>query len=187
MSGNRFTKQKTVDRRLKGQASMIDVLLLVTFISILLVYSFYTSSSFTLSSKVEETAYAEASAFTLLNYKNSSYGAFNNSANLTFGNALTMYLCNSPLIAETDINSTGKYAMDRIAGERYSYIVYGFTNLTDNTIKGFGLWNTQPDVCSDSITVYSFDLRLTCKTTEYSKVIFGVWPKTKTLPRKNQC
>lgn len=187
MSGNKGINPDLEKKVLKGQASMIDVLLLGTFISILLIYSFYTTSSFALSSKVEETAYSEAAAFTLVNYKNSSYGAFNNSANITFGEAINLYLCKSPLIAEGDLNSTGRYAMDKIAGDRYSYIVYGFANLTDGTARSFTIWNTQPDVCSESITVYSFDLKLVCKTTEYSKIIFGLWPKSKTLPRKDQC
>ncbi len=170
---------------LKAQASMIDVLLLGTFISILLVYSFYTSSTFTLSSKVKETAYAEAAAFTLVNYRNSSYGSFNNSANFTFGETLNLYFCGS-LINEQDVNRTGRYVMNKIA-DQYSYIVYGFANLTDSTAKSLVIWNTQPDVCAESITVYTFDLKLTCNTTDYSKLIIGLWPKWKTLPRKNQC
>ena len=173
-------------KEVQGQASMIDVLLLGTFISILLVYSFYTTSSFNLSSKVGETAYTEATAFTLLNYRNSTYGTFNNSANLTFGEAVNLYFCKS-LITEQDLNNTGKYVMDKIAGDKYNYIAYGFVNSTDGTPKSFVIWNTQPDVCADSITVYSFDLKLICNTTEYSKLIFGLWPKWKTLPRKNQC
>ena len=179
-------KKKFWGKSLKAQAALVDIVLLGTFISILLVYSFYSSNFSSNYKNTEEASYAESMMFSLMEYRNSTYGAFNNSGNMSFSEALGVYFCRAGL-DETDLNGTVKYLLDRTASPLYNYIFYSSAVGQSGPQKQVWVWNSQSDVCASSITLTTFNLSLVCSTTDYFKPELGIWPKSKIIPPKSAC
>ena len=122
MSGSEFSGFFRI-KGLKGQASLIDVVLLGMFISIVLVYTIYQSTFSQGQKNIQENSYAQSMFFSLMEYRNSTYGGFNNTGNMSFGEALDFYLCGKG-ISESDLNATAKYILDRSSSPLYNYIFY---------------------------------------------------------------
>lgn len=183
MSGNKGFISSIFRKGLKGQAALIDVVLLGMFISILLVFSLYTSTISNHSDRLE-VSYAESMMFSLMNYRNGSYGTFNNTGNMDFAEALQVYFC-GPDIQEADLNGTARHLLDRMA-PLYNYIFFASASAQDGK-KQLWVWNSQPDVCASSITLTRFNLSLVCGTSDYFKPQLGIWPKWRDIPPKSSC
>ena len=183
-----FTKktQDTVQKTLCGQASMIDLLILGLFISILLVVGMYSPTFFSAQTNREEANYAESMMLSFMNYRNSTYGSFNNTGNMSIAEAINLYMCKS-LISEADINITSKYLLDSLVKPSYNYIFFTSANMTGGPYKSLWVWNSQSDVCTSSITLSSFNLTLACPTDDSVRPLIGIWPKWKVLPPKSGC
>src|SRR3989338_7972851 len=81
----------------KGQASMIDILMLGLAISVLMVSTIYFGDAERRAQAGrEDSAYAQSMMNALMKYNAGEYGAYDNSAGLTFSEALSKYLCYGP-------------------------------------------------------------------------------------------
>ena len=169
-------------RYAKAQASLIDILLLGFFISIALVLGMYTGEQHIQAEITkEESRYAQSMLLAAMNYRNSTYGSYNNVYNLSLAEALDLYYCRGQ-VTEDDLNTTLKHLLDKLIKPGYNYIFY--SRISTPVHKSIKVWKGQPDVEAGYIPIKTFDLKLSCDVGDYYPPMLGIWPEWKKLPRK---
>lgn len=168
-----------------GQASLIDILLLGLFISIVLVLSMYFGNEhvkFQVSR--EDSSYASAMLQGAMSYKNSTYGSYQNDMNLSVAELINLFFCTNK-ISEQDMNETLGEILNSTVRPGYNYILY--TSGITSGQRTVWVWNRQPDVCASYILVKEFNLVPSCYVIGYQAPILGIWPSWKEIPRKSAC
>ncbi len=179
----------------KGQATMIDLLMLGLMISILLVSTIYFGSEAGRAQTArEDSVYAQSMMNALMNYNSTTYGAtpptYDNSANLPFAEALNLYFCKGGSLG-TALPETAQIFLDKTIKPGYDYIF-----VAQCGGKTIYVWNKQSDVCADYITLSVFDFKLSCdinlkckgedkdgnEITIYQQPKIGIWPDWKEIP-----
>jgi hypothetical protein len=170
----------------KGQASLIDILMLGMFISVLLVMSVYFGNEhIRFQVAREDSSYASAMLQSAMSYRNSTYGSYQNTMNLSLAEAINLMLCTNK-ISEQDINSTLRKVLNMTVRPDYNYILYSY-GVGPVSPRMIWVWNNQPDVCARYILVKEFSLEPSCVVTDYQPPILGIWPSWKEIPRLDAC
>ncbi|MBI4015597.1 MAG: hypothetical protein HY362_02680 [Candidatus Aenigmarchaeota archaeon] len=189
----------------KGQASMIDILILTLIVSALFVFVYVLpNAADTALESRGEAAYNRAVLSSLLNWTNATYGpyynAFNNKAGVSFGQAADLYFCCNKGDAcfgklgpkEKDVEERLEVSaadfLNKTARNEFYYIL--FTDFTNPAGKQRQLiaYNNQSDVCSSSLIVTSFNLNLTCSTSDKPLAFqYAQWRIGKDVKRAADC
>lgn len=166
----------------RGQASLMDILLLGFSISLVGVFSL-TSGNSRLSSHImqEESAYTDSMLKALMAYTNETYGDYQNPGNLTLAQALDLWYCGpGDSSLEDGLNRTIRYLLDRLAKPGYNYIFY--TGISSSGPRQLLVYNRQPSVEMDRMALRSFSLAPTCGCQEFFPPTLGIWPGWRNLP-----
>ena len=170
----------------KGQATLIDILLLGMFISAILVLSLYFGNEHVKFQVArEDSSYAAAMLQSLMDYRNTTYGSFSNDMNLSVAEAINLFLCTNK-ISERDINETLGSVLNSTVRPGYNYIFYAYGSRSGSSRVAW-VWNRQADVCASYILVKEFSLEPSCRLDDYQAPILGIWPSWKNIPRKAAC
>lgn len=170
----------------KGQASLLDVLLIGLFISILLVVnSYFGNAPYQAEVSREEVLYSDTALASMMNYVNKTYDSYDNKFNLTIAEMFDLYYCgkDNVRIYESQLNKTVMWFLDKIIPENYNYI---FWTKDPESKRGIHVWRGQPDVCAEYIAVKSFNYKITCREERVPITLF-IWPSWKEIPRKGEC
>ncbi len=163
---------------------MIDLLMLGLMISILLVSTIYFGSEAGRAQTArEDSVYAQSMLNALMNYNASQYGKdniYDNSADLPFAEALSLYFCNGGATLSKALNETAGSFLNKTIKPGYDYIFIA-QKLPRAAVYQ---WNKQYDVCADYITLAVFDLKLSCGefSSDDKKPTIGIWPDWKEIP-----
>jgi hypothetical protein len=169
----------------KGQASMMDILLLGLFVSILIILSVYFGNEhIRFQVAREDSSYVSSMLQSTMSYTNSTYGSYQNNLNLSVAEAINLFLCTNK-ISEQGMNETLGRVLNSTVRPGYNYIFY--TSGVTSTQRMAWVWNSQPDVCARYILVKEFDLVPSCNVAGYQPPILGIWPSWKPIPRKSAC
>ncbi len=172
--------------RKKAQASLIDILMLAMFISAILVLSMYFGNEHVKSQIArEDSSYAAAMLQSAMDYRNSTYGSYQNDLNLTVAEAINLFFCTNK-INEQDINETRRGVLNSTVRPGYNYIFYTY-GISSGSGKIAWVWNNQADVCARYILVKEFTLEPSCKVNSYQPPLLGMWPSWKSIPEKSAC
>ena len=156
------------------------------FISVLLVLSVYMGNEhIRFQIAREDSAYASAMLQSAMSYRNSTYGSYRNTMNLSLAEAINLMLCTNK-ISEQDINETLREVLDRTVRPGHNYILYSY-GVVSGSPRMIWVWNSQPDVCARYILVKEFGLEPSCQVNDYQPPILGVWPSWKSIPRRSAC
>jgi hypothetical protein len=160
----------------KGTASLLDVLFLGLFISLLLVVSTYFGNDMYRAEVVrEEVLYTDSVLVSLVNYRNSSFGDFVGVSNLSVGEAIDMFYCDDGM-SQYNLNKTIGWFLETSVKDNYDYIFW----MSDDDGIGIHLWRGQATVCASHITVKSFDHKLSCG--DSVPIMINIWPEWKEIP-----
>jgi hypothetical protein len=172
--------------RAKGQASLLDILVLGLFISIVVVMGLYIGNTAAQSQITrEEAGYSLTQINTLMKYVPQNFGAVPNTNSWTMADAINQYFCNNA-IGQTDLQTTIGDALNKTVRPGYNYIFYTYA-ATDMGTQYLWTWNKQSDVCAEYIPVVAFNMTVACPYTQYQKPLLGIWPEWKKLPPKANC
>lgn len=161
----------------KAQVSFIDVLLLGLFISLVLILGFTVGRNYMTSFVTkEESTYAKSMLVSLMNYRNTTYGDYNNTAGLTTAEAINLYFCTGK-IGSRDLNESIKALLDDLVKPNYNYIFY-----TYGQSRQVWVWKGQKELCASYIPLRTFNLKLTCDIIDYKPPMLGIWPEWKDIP-----
>jgi len=181
---------------MRGQASMIDILLLGLFISIVLVGSsvFIGKEELRAQKGREEAVFAQAQFITALGYRGDGW------SNMTAAEALNLKFCDRTIKTVEGVSCS---ANDQFYGEMqamlnrtgrtdYSYIFYAEAKNASESADGYVLsvrnltvCNRQPTVCAKHIpAIATSTMLILCPTGETIRVFYlhGIWPGWQTLP-----
>ncbi len=186
---------------MKGQASMIDVLILGIFISILVVSTIYVGEQQNRAQAArEETFYSKSMMTALFNYNNETYGRHSNGENnFTFSEALAQLLCRYGNYRNLEddgekidgLNLTAEEFLNTTVRPSFNYIL-----LAQCGPKAIYVWNNQSNVCAERINKVAFDFKLPCDINQacrgkdkdgneiivYQQPFIGIWPEWQNLP-----
>jgi len=175
-----------LENKSKGQASMVDIIMLGLLISVLLVSSiFFSTAQNRAQTSREDSSYAQSMLNALMNYNISVYGTsttYQNSAWLSFSQALNLYFCNGGTPLANSLNETAGDFLNRTIKPGYDYIFIA----QKSGKRAIYQWNKQYDVCMDYITLSVFDLKLSCGSFDRGSgewpPTLGIWPDWKDVP-----
>ncbi len=190
----------------KGQASMIDLLILAVIVSALFVFVYVLpNAADTTLEKRGNAAYNRALLSSLLNFTNATYGppnnVFENKAGMSFANAADPYFCckDAACFSELMTGLTEKKMKEQLevsaadflnktARTEFYYILFSdFTN-PEGKRRQLLAFNNQSDVCSSSLIVTSFNLNVTCSTPDKPLAFqYAQWRVGKEVLRKADC
>ena len=160
----------------RGQASLIDVLILGFSISIALILGIYMGEGHIQAEITkEEAGYTQSMLLAAMNYKADAYGSYSNVYGITLAEAIDLFAC-TDMISETDLEAGLKYIFDKTVKPDYSYIFYFVSGS-----KVLHVYNKQEEVCARYIPIKTFDLKLSCEG-NYTLPTLGIWPDWKDLP-----
>ncbi|MFQ5647626.1 MAG: hypothetical protein ACE5FW_00130 [Candidatus Aenigmatarchaeota archaeon] len=163
--------------RRKGQASLIDVLLLGFFISIALVLGIFIGEGHVQAEVTrEESGYAQSMLLAAMNYRAPQYGGYSNAHNLSLAEAIDLHACRG-IPPKPDLRSALGTFFNKTVKPGYSYIFYFRAGN-----KTLHVWNRQENVSAGYLPLKTFDLIPTCPTNEYTPPTLGIWPGWKELP-----
>ena len=178
----------------KGQASMIDVLLLGLFISIVLIGGtlFVGGEQLRAQQGRSDSIYAQTQLITLLNYRNDSWN------NATAAAMIADAVCRNITIKETpncdyDYNDDNFYwtlqnVLNLTDRTDYNYIFYVLSNVIDSSgaPRNFTICNKQLTVCPKNIQPATTRHNITACGIENGTVDYalGIWPAWQELPEK---
>lgn len=176
--------------RSKGQASLIDILILATAISIFLIYGTFLTSNLQISMFQQsfESIYSQGVVVNVLNFYTDYNGADGKQIrNISFNDLVGLYYCG----AITDKNAIESKLSDIVRNEvpqKYSFIYY-ITNTPDpNTDTPYNItaWNKQPSVCGKAIALASYMNAFACPDGNTIVVthVFGMWPEWVSYPER---
>jgi hypothetical protein len=172
---------------MKGQASMIDILLLGLFISIVLVGGSVFIGTEELRAQVgrEEAVYAQAQLVSAMNYR------INDAvwSNRTVSEMLAAKFCDNTIITVSEDSCAlddpfyvqMQTMLNRTGRTNYNYIFYAetSTNLT------FTACNHQPTVCAKHLpAIATTEMTVVCPDGQQLGVKYmnGIWPDSMVLP-----
>lgn len=174
---------------MKGQASMIDILLLALFISIVLIGSsvFIGKEELRAQRGREEAVFAQTQLVTTLNYRLDSWD------NRTAAEMINTKFCERSM---TTVNSTSCSLSDqfylemqkmtnRTGRTSYNYIFFAEAINSTKTIGNFTVCNHQPTVCAKHIpAIATTEMVIPCPSGEYVQIFYmhGIWPDWLELP-----
>jgi hypothetical protein len=171
----------------KAQAGMIDTLVLTLSISVIMVSSIsFGGSHIQQSVTREEGSYSAAMMLSLLNYRNSSYGSYNNTHNLSIADAIGAYYCEDNVIYRHELEEVIGWFLNMSVKPGYLYIFYSGGSRGGND-KYLWQWNGQKDVCGKYMSIKVSDLKLHCHMDNYTAPMIGIWPQWKKLPPMGAC
>ncbi len=184
-----LVKSVMLPMKLKGQASMIDVLLLGLFISIVLIGGTFFVGGEQLRAQQgrSDSIYAQTQLITLLNYRNASWN--NATAAAMIDDAVCNLLINETPECSYDYNNENFYwtlqnTLNLTKRADYNYIFYVITNVVGQQ-NNFTICNKQLSVCPKNIqparTQHSANCSGTIVTVDYA---LGIWPAWQELPEK---
>jgi hypothetical protein len=160
----------------KGSASLLDVLFLGLFISLLLVVGSYFGNDMYRAEVVrEEVLYTDSVLISLMNYRNDSIGDFDKITNLSIAEAIDMFYCEGD-VSQYNLNKTIDWFLEISVKKNYNYIFW----MSNDDGRGVHLWRGQATVCASHITVKSFDHKLSCD--DSVPVMINIWPEWKEIP-----
>lgn len=175
--------------RLKGQASMIDILLLALFISIVLIGGsvFIGKEELRAQRGREEAAFAQAQLVTAMNYRLDSWD------NRTAAEMINTKFCERSIktVGPTDCSLNDPFylemqkMMNRTGRTSYNYIFYAEAANSSQTIGNFTVCNHQPTVCAKHIpSIATTTMVVPCPSGEYIQILYmnGMWPNWQELP-----
>jgi hypothetical protein len=182
---------------MRGQASMIDILLLGLFISIVLVGGsvFIGQEELRAQKGREEAVYAQAQLISAMNYRIND-AVWNNR---TAAEMINGRLCNRSIrtVGATSCSLDDPFyvAMQKMANRtgrtNYNYIFYAdaMYNDTDKSeivhLGNFTVCNLQPTVCGKHLpAIATVTVPYVCPDGTYVEVLYmnGLWPDWQTLP-----
>jgi len=174
---------------MKGQASMIDILLLGLFISIVLVGGsvFIGTEELRAQYGREEAVYAQAQLISALNYRSADWG------NRTAAEAVNMGFCSRNLTTVSNVSCSlndpfylnMQKMLNRTGRTDYNYIFYAEAHDQNGTIGTFTVCNRQPTVCAKHIpAIGTVTMNVPCPDSNYVAVTYmnGIWPSWQALP-----
>jgi len=170
----------------KGAASLVDILLLGLFISILLVVSIYFGGdSYQMEVSREEVLYSDTTLMSLMGYRNESFWGYDKIPNATVGDLFEIYYCgdDGSRIYQNQLNETVKWFLDLAVPVNYKYV---FWSKDTESERGIHVWRGQKDVCASHITVKSFDYKVSCRE-DMIPVTMYIWPGWKEIKTKEEC
>jgi hypothetical protein len=178
--------QSTDNRRLsmlKGQASMIDILLLAVFITIVLVGSsaFAGSEQQRAEQAREEAGYAQAQLITTLEYQDPAWN------NQTTAQRLNYMFCTNGLPSPPSscapvapVQLTLQNILNKTARSGYNYIFYA-----ESVPLNFTICDRQISVCSKNLPSIAHTQHEVVCPDGYGKLVdyyVGIWPAWQDLP-----
>lgn len=172
------------ERNRKGQASLIDILVLGMFISLTLILSNYIGEEQVKTEIVrEEAIYIQSALQSALNYKSDSYGEYQNTADFRVREAMDIVFCNETTSnyqkLYKGVNETIKDYLNKSIKTGYNYIFFASTDE-----KQLYVYNSQSTVCIDYVPVATLDMELSCGKNWLNDQlpILGMWPSWKNVP-----
>ena len=189
----------------KGQASMIDILILTLIVSVLFVYAYVLPNAADITlEKRGEAAYNRAVLSSLLNWTNATYGpyynAFNNKAGMSFGQAADLYFCcnsgdscykklgPSDKDMEELLEVSAADFLNKTARNEFYYILFVDYVYDVDRHRQLLAFNNQSDICSSSLIVASFNLNVTCSTPDKPLAFqYAQWRIGKEVKRAADC
>lgn len=167
------------NKKSKGQASMIDILMLGLAISVLMVSTIYFGDAERRAQAGrEDSAYAQSMMNALMKYNSEAYGTYSNTAGLTFSEALSKYLCYGPNPTSDDMKETASSFLNKTIKPGYNYIFISQRQIPATTRQVLA-WNKQESACLTSIPLTVFDLKLSCGdyNVDPGPPLLGIWPE----------
>ena len=166
----------------RGQASLLDILLLGFSISLVTALGWTSGNGHLVSHVIqEESGYADSMLRAVMGYRNQTFGGYLNEGNLTLAQALNLWYCTGRPELEEGLGETFRYLLDRMVKPGYRYIFYTGINRTGYA-GALTAWNSQPTVETDRLALKSFNLTPSCPCLEYFPPTLGIWPGWRNLP-----
>jgi len=164
----------------KGQAILMDVLMIGLFISIILILGSYFGREFYNTQNIhEDSFYSQTVLLSLIKYENESYFGYESSG-MNIAEIFDIFYCQTnQRISQAQLNQTIKWFLD-LTLEDYNYIFWTRSETGkyhDST--GIHVWKGQSAVCAKQITVKNFDMNLSCGE---APLTLSIWDKFKEIP-----
>lgn len=170
---------------MKGQASMIDILLLGLFISIVLVGGsvFIGKEELRAQRGREEAVYAQAQLISALNYRMAAWN------NRTASEMIGAKFCDKTIktVSETSCALNDPFYLEmhrmlnRTGRTNYNYIFYAESSGNQT----FTVCNRQPTVCAKHIpAIATTQMTVVCPDGKQLGIMYmhGLWPDWQTMP-----
>ena len=170
------------NKKLKGQASMIDILMLGLAISILMVSTIYFGDAERRAQAGrEDAAYAQSMMNALMMYKADKYGSYpaSGTTSLNFSEALNKYLCSGPSPTGDDLKEAASSFLGKTIKPGYNYIFISQRQVSPTLARIVHAWNKQESACLTSIPLTVFDVKLSCGdyNVDPGPPLLGIWPE----------
>ncbi|MEM5819890.1 MAG: hypothetical protein QXO19_03285 [Candidatus Aenigmatarchaeota archaeon] len=162
----------------KGQASMIDILILSTAISFILIYGTYFNSQAEVSiqSQSFDSIYSQALLNNIINYRIN----YKDISNISISELSGFYFCGFGF-SRNEINNIIKNLIDKEIPSNYAYIYFSYSG---NELNNLTAYNYQPTVCGKQIPISTFKYLFYCPEKGEIEIIvqLGIWPSWKKYP-----
>ena len=170
----------------KGQASLMDIVMLATAISIVVVIGTFFNSQQQINTEQarEWSVYSQASFTTASKYRGDFSSVIKDMRDVSLSETVLFWFCEqSSNQSSIEKSAVARDIFDPIIPENYLFIYYAEDSVKRDALS-ININNGQQAVCAKEIPLVSQEVSYICPSGQVQgvKFLFGMWPKWKKYP-----